>query len=78
MKLKDRVALITGGSSGIGRAAAVLMAQQGAKVAITARRAERCAEAVEAIEKNGGEAIALPGPPPFRPSALRPINRSYE
>ena len=37
------------------------MAKEGAKVAITARRAERCQEAVEEIEKLGGEAIALPG-----------------
>ena len=61
MKLKDKVALITGGSSGIGRAAAVAMARQGAKVALTARRAERCQEAVDEIEGMGGEALALPG-----------------
>lgn len=61
MKLKDKVALITGGSSGIGRAAAVAMAREGAKVALTARRAERCQEAVDEIEGMGGEALALPG-----------------
>ena len=61
MKLKDKVALITGGSSGIGRAAAVAMVREGAKVALTARRAERCQEAVDEIEGMGGEALALPG-----------------
>ena len=61
MKLQDRVALVTGGSSGIGRAAAVAMAAEGAKVAITARRAERCQEAVAEIEEAGGQALALPG-----------------
>ncbi len=61
MKLKDCVALVTGGSTGIGRAAAVAMAQEGARVAITARRAERCQEAIEEIESIGGEAIAIPG-----------------
>ena len=61
MKLKNKVALITGGSSGIGRATAVAMAREGAKIALTARRAERCQEAVEEIEGMGGEALALPG-----------------
>lgn len=61
MKLKDRVALITGGSSGIGRAAAVAMAREGANIALTARRAERCEEAVAQIEGLGGQALALPG-----------------
>ena len=61
MKLKDKVALITGGSSSIGRAAAVAMAREGAKIALTARRAERCQEAVDEIEGMGGEALALPG-----------------
>ena len=61
MKLKDRVALITGGSTGIGRASALAMAREGAKVALNARRAERCQEVVEAIEALGGEALALPG-----------------
>ncbi len=61
MKLKDKVALITGGSSGIGRAAAVAIAREGAKVALTARRAERCQEPVDEIEGMGGEALALPG-----------------
>lgn len=61
MKLKDKVALITGGSSGIGRAAAVAMAREGAKVALSARRAERCQEAADEIKGMGGEALALPG-----------------
>ena len=61
MKLEGKVAIVTGSGSGIGRAAAVLMAKEGARVAITARRAERCREAVEEIEAAGGEAFALPG-----------------
>lgn len=59
--LAGRVALITGASSGIGEAAAVALAEAGAAVAVSARRAERLEDLVRRIEAAGGKAIALPG-----------------
>ena len=49
MDLKNAVVLITGGSSGIGRAAAQVLGQAGARVAITGRDPERLAEAARAL-----------------------------
>ena len=57
MRLKGKVGLITGGTSGIGSATAVRFAKEGAAVVITGRNAERGAEVVEAIEAAGGEAL---------------------
>jgi NADP-dependent 3-hydroxy acid dehydrogenase YdfG len=59
--LAGRVALVTGASSGIGEAAAVALAEAGAAVAVSARRAERLEALVRRIEAAGGKAIALPG-----------------
>lgn len=60
-KLKDKIAIITGGDSGIGRAVAVLFAREGADVAITFLTEERDArETVAAIEAEGRRGIAMP------------------
>ncbi len=58
--LKDRIALVTGASQGIGRATALALAQAGAKVACAARNAEKLAGVVAEIATAGGEAFAVP------------------
>lgn len=57
MKFDGKVALITGASSGMGKAAAILFAQHGAKVALAARRDKEGEDTVKAIKAAGGEAI---------------------
>jgi 3-oxoacyl-[acyl-carrier protein] reductase len=57
--LKDRVALVTGASQGIGRATALALVQAGAKVALASRNAEKLAGVAEEISKAGGEALAI-------------------
>jgi NAD(P)-dependent dehydrogenase (short-subunit alcohol dehydrogenase family) len=59
--VKGKVAIVTGASSGIGRAAARLFAAEGAAVVLVARRRERLEELVEAIERDGGRACAVVG-----------------
>ena len=59
--LKDKVAIITGAGRGIGRAAALMFAAEGAKVVVSDRDAAPAEETVVDIQKSGGEAIAYVG-----------------
>jgi NAD(P)-dependent dehydrogenase (short-subunit alcohol dehydrogenase family) len=58
--LKGKVAIITGSSRGIGRAAAETMAELGAKIVVSSRKIEPCEEVAKSIRDKGGEAIVVP------------------
>lgn len=58
-ELAGRVALITGGGSGIGKAAALLLAQEGTRIAVLGHQPEELRQTADEIKQAGGEAIAL-------------------
>ena len=60
-RLQDARIVVTGASSGIGRAVAEALGRKGARLLLTARRAERLAGVCCAIESEGGSASSLPG-----------------
>jgi len=59
-RLSDRVAVVTGASSGIGRASAEVLAEAGARVVLAARTASKLDEVAATIRSRGGEALVVP------------------
>lgn len=59
--LRGRVAFVTGGAKGIGKAAALKLAQHGVRVAIMSRTAEDVERAAQEIRASGGDVLAVPG-----------------
>jgi NAD(P)-dependent dehydrogenase (short-subunit alcohol dehydrogenase family) len=60
-RFENRVALVTGASSGIGRACALALGAEGAHVVAAGRRTDRLAEVVRRVESAGGRAVAVEG-----------------
>lgn len=61
MRVKDKVALITGAGAGIGKASAVLLAQEGARVGVADFDAAAAEATTQIIQRAGGEAISITG-----------------
>jgi 3-oxoacyl-[acyl-carrier protein] reductase len=59
--LTGQIALVTGGSQGIGRAAALTLAEAGADVAVMARTPDKCEAVAEEVRSKGRRALAVPG-----------------
>ncbi len=59
MRVKDKVAIITGGGTGVGKHLAFAFAKEGAKLALAARTLPRLQEVVDQVNAQGGEAIAV-------------------
>jgi NAD(P)-dependent dehydrogenase (short-subunit alcohol dehydrogenase family) len=76
--LREKVAIVTGGSDGLGRATARTLAAEGAAVAIVARGPERLEAAAEEIRASGGRVEAIPGDVSRAEECRRVVERTVE
>src|SRR3954469_10764323 len=76
--ISEQVVVVTGASSGLGRAVARLAGERGAKVVVTARNAEALDNCVGEIERAGSEALAVPGDVTDRTQVERVIEAAVE
>lgn len=77
-RLEGTVALITGASSGIGRATALELAREGASVALVGRREDRLSDLAEEISRAGGKALVVPADITDSETAAEAIERTVE
>jgi NAD(P)-dependent dehydrogenase (short-subunit alcohol dehydrogenase family) len=77
-KLQNKVALVTGGTSGIGRASAVALAKAGAKVVVSGRREAEGQETVRLIEAVGGEALFVKADVSNEADVINLVNKTVE
>ncbi len=78
MRLKDKVAIITGGGSGIGRATSLLFAREGARVLVVDIVADRAVQVAGEVSNAGGIAEAFTGDVSTEKGAQRIITRAVE
>ena len=76
--LAGSVCIITGASSGIGKASALALANEGANIVLTARRKHRLDELVETIQASGSQAVAVTGDASEEETATRTIAAAKE
>jgi NAD(P)-dependent dehydrogenase (short-subunit alcohol dehydrogenase family) len=77
-ELAGRVAFVTGGSQGIGRAIVELLAANGAAVGVCGLEADRVDETVAAVRAHGGQALAVPADVTDRSSVVRAVGATVE
>jgi NAD(P)-dependent dehydrogenase (short-subunit alcohol dehydrogenase family) len=78
MKLQNKVAIVTGGTSGIGRASAIALAKAGAKVVVSGRRETEGLETVRQVQAAGGEALFVKADVANEADVANLVNKTLE